>query len=222
MKMTNTLLMAYEWYRNCPKTWKDRALDSIKNTLTGEFTGTVATARGDRFEEFVNNIINKNLKFHKPLRDCNLLRGLRQQVWLDPLTITLDSEMSFTFRGKMDYYGTLLANEHPVLERYAKQKIICDLKTTGTTIKQDKYMDSWQHVIYCLAMKVPHFAYFVFQFPDDHGLEPSDSRIIFLDCEEELDAQRKMLTDRIGDLVKFLKDFNLWNDYFHKFNQGKP
>ncbi len=109
--MTVGLLNAYRWCVDCPPSWKSRAMDGLRNTLTQGFTGSPATERGDQYESRVNIMLNDGVKFggvEKPLAN---LRGMKQQQWIHPLTVEArvkDKLYAFVFRGKMDYYLSLI------------------------------------------------------------------------------------------------------------------
>ncbi len=134
-KITQTLISKFDWYQRCPVSWKDSALQAVKNTLTGEFTGSVATKRGDDFERKVLDMLSgqKTLKgLYKP---CGCLYGMPYQQWINPLVLPVDG-INFTFRGKMDWAGTLRNVTHPSMSHMKDQKVIIDMKTTGRDIGQ--------------------------------------------------------------------------------------
>ncbi len=218
IKMTSSLLMAYEWFRVCPSSWKDRALTSLKNILTSGFTQTVATTRGQVFEGKINGALLKGASLDGILQKCEFLRGMGQQVWIEPLNITVDGKL-FTFRGKLDYVGISIK---PPVTAWKGKKMFCDLKTTMSVIKPERYVNSWQHIIYALAMDIPRASYLVYRFPDDAGLEPCDVSFIPIDLTHDLQDKKEALKERVGELMKFLKEYNLYDVYFNEFNGGRP
>jgi len=220
---TMTLLQAFEFYQSCPSSWKERALFGIKNMLTqGIKETTVATVDGFVFELYIRSMLEARERFKGALLPCKDLRGLLQQKQISPLTIEAEGH-AFTFRGKTDYVGVL--NKRPAspdIRPFAGAPIIFDIKTTKSEeIQAERYEGSWQHVIYALAENIPRFAYLVFRSEDEVGFTPVESRVFPIDMSSDLALRKEALVKRLGDLVKFLKDFNLWGDYCDIFCEGK-
>lgn len=217
MKMTATLLNAVQWLADCPPSWKERALESLRNTLTQGFTETPATRRGTAYEAQVNASLMRGEKFEGVQEPLNKLRGMRQQKWIAPLNITT-SDGVFTFRGKLDYCGV---PSTPFLERWEGLPTIVDLKTTGSEIKADRYLNNIQHVIYCLAENIPRFVYMPARFDSPTSLEPIDVQEVIVDLTDTIEASMELLVSRISETIKVIKDYNLWSAYFDIFNGGR-
>lgn len=196
---------------------------SLKNTLIGGFTGSVATERGDAYEAKINKVLNTGTGLSGPEKQFSFLQGMTQQAWINPLTVEIKrgrKKLSFTFKGKMDYIGV------PKLKvpntDWLGEKIIADMKTTQGEIKRDKYTDSMQHIIYCLAMNVEKFVYCIARFQGETTMTPIQTSIIPVQLEAGLEYERKILTQKVSGLVDFLHTHLLWDDYFNVFNGGKP
>lgn len=228
MKMTNSLLSAYTWHRDCPPSWKDRAFTALKDTLTQRFTGTAATARGDAYEQKVNAALNAGEVFTGVEKPLNALRGMQQQKWLSGLTIQIpnkigipgyEDDLTFTFRGKMDFVGV---PTEELREGWGDQEIIFDLKTTGSPISKSRYTENLQHIIYILSEQITRFVYGVMQLPSGTSLKPVAYMKIPIDMSGKMESQERHLKKEISGLVKMLWDNNLWNDYYDVFNNKKP
>ena len=225
MKMTVSLLEKFAWYSSCPPSWKDQAMQDLKDSLVKGFTGSVATERGALYEARVNKILFSNGQLYGIEEPLNILKGMAQQKWINPLTVSVQlgkNKLDFTFRGKMDYFGKL-ADTKIMPEGWEDQVVIADLKTTSSAkVSQKRYASSWQHVVYCLAANVPFFSYFVAHFDSDTTLDPDSLSVFPMRLSKTLDAERAELTDFVKELVMFLKAYNLWDDYFKVFNGGQP
>jgi hypothetical protein len=194
MKMTISLLQSYDWLKICPDFLKSKAKQQIIGMLKKEPFDNKATARGNAYEDLINKALRNNQEV-PPELEC--LRGMRQQGWIQPLTIK-----NFTFRGKMDYDNATG---------------IWDLKTTKK-FDVSSYYTKKQHLVYALAEKKPSFTYKVAIFPDDSGLEPSaiESIPLTIDLKQaELD-----IYEAIGEFENWLRKEDLWDLYFDIFNGG--
>lgn len=181
-KMTATLLQSYDYYLKVPTS---RSLDQIYNTLTKAFTGSTATIRGEKYEDYVNKKLILKEDFDLPMEQeaYEQLRGSAQQMWINPLMVHT-SVADFVFRGKTDYI---------------KGDWVYDLKTSKKFDEQS-YHEKWQHTIYALAMGKPNFKYIVAQFDDDSGLKP-----IAIHEVVPTIATLEDLTSHVEECAKFLE-----------------
>lgn len=207
MKMTASLLNAYDWYLNCPESWKERAIQSLHDNLVKGFTANQATIRGNNYEDKVVKLLNEGYTLHSAEQILNIVNGLPTQQWIKCLELEVPDIGTFQFRGKMDFV------DRP-------RRIIYDLKTTKRFIDPQRYMDGKQHLIYSLAEGYEEFHYLVARFEDDEGLEPIEVQDIpvIIDLEHAKDV----LVQSITGLVTFLREANMWEDYFTIFNSGRP
>lgn len=202
-KMTATLLGALDWINDCPANWKDRAFEGLKNNLTQGFSESTATLRGQAYERKICSAFNAGLPLETADKAFEFARGMRQQVWMKPLYITVD-KMTFVFRGKMDFVGELDGRE-----------TVCDLKTTKGRIDRAKYYASKQHLIYCLAGNLTDFVYMVARFDDDEGLVPSETDVIPVTVDPS--PAKAALVNAVFDFVTFLRQHDLWDAYDRVF-----
>jgi len=195
MKMTISLLQAYDWLKECPESWRPAAKKQIVDQLNKLPFDNAAVARGQAYEDLVCKALLTGQPVHPVLER---LRGMRQQAWLQAYTIK-----DYTFRGKMDFDD---------------DNCIIDLKTTKK-FSMRSYTEKKQHLVYCLAEKKTAFTYLVAVFPDEKGLEPSV--IQALDLTVDLKKAELSIYAAVGEFENWLKSEQLWDLYYDVFNGGK-
>ena len=194
MKMTISLLQAYDWYKECPPDWRDKAEQQIIGQLNKEPFDNTAVARGQAYEDEVCKALLTGGEVHPEL-EC--LRGMRQQAWLQAYTIK-----GYTFRGKMDFDNA--------------DKIV-DLKTTGK-YNMRSYIGKKQHKVYGLAENKTLFTYKVAVFNTPTGLTPTSIQTI--DLTLDLKECEKEISTAVTEFEWWLKAKNLWDLYFNTYNGG--
>ncbi len=236
--MTATLLGSYKWMQDAPASWAQRAKDDFyaKVRRTDTFTTTPEIERGKEFERIIcdncNNLdeeafllkmkeiyvekINAHPEWASRLPDekqnllgyildtCStfyaLCKGGQQQVKVSK-DIVVDGETFYLF-GYID-----------VLQ----PTTILDLKTC-TKYKESKYRDSIQHTVYQYCTGLLDFKYVVANYTG--GDFPINCKVVETNAES-LEAVERKIKGRIRNLVSFLKDNNLWDDYLNLFCRGK-
>ena len=94
---------------------------------------------------------------------------------------------------------------------------ILDIKTC-TKYKESKYRDSIQHSIYQFCTGVKDFKYVV----ADYSSTSYPQNCIIVDTSiNDLEEAERRIKGRITNLVHYLKDNNLWDDYINLFCRGK-
>lgn len=244
--MTATLLGSYKWMQEAPEvkikgtntTWAEKAKEDFykKVRRQDKFDSTPETERGKEFERIIcdncNNLdeeafllkmkevyvekINEHPVWQSRLPDekqnllgyildtCStfyaLCKGGKQQVKVSK-DIVVDGETFYLF-GYID-----------VLQ----PTTILDLKTC-TNFKESKYRDSIQHTIYQYCTGLLDFKYVVANYM---GCDfPVNCKVVETNAENLETVERK-IKGRIHNLVSFLKDNNLWEDYLNLFCRGK-
>lgn len=195
MKMTISLLQAFDWYKECPPDWKAKAKQQIIGQLNKEPFTNVAVDRGQRYEDQVCQALMTGQPVHPEL-EC--LRNMRQQAWLQPVTIK-----GYTFRGKMDFDD---------------ESSITDLKSTKK-YSMRSYCEKKQHLVYCLAEKKTVFNYKVAVFPNEDGLEPTTIHTISLIVD--LAKAEETVGTALTQFENWLKEENLWDLYYDVYNGGQ-
>ena len=236
--MTATLLGSFKWMQDAPASWAQRAKDDFyaKVRRTDVFQTTPEIERGKEFEriicdncnnspeplfmEIMKGIYVDKINTHpiyslRPreekerllaycLETCNTFyhqcKDGEQQVKVGK-DIQVDNETFYLF-GYIDVL---------------KPTTILDLKTC-TNYKESKYRDSLQHSIYQYCTGIKEFKYVVADYQG--GDFPTACHIVETSVEEIEQAERK-IKGRIRNLVHFLKENNLWEDYEQLFCRGK-
>lgn len=236
--MTATLLGSYKWMEDAPASWAMRAREDFYAKLRRQdkFEPTPEVQRGIEFERIICDRCNDmdEEQFMLAMRDlyaekikadvsyahssseskealltrilnvCNTLynqcKGGQQQVKVGK-DIKVGDEEFYLF-GYID-----------VLQ----PTTILDIKTC-TKYKESKYRDSIQHSIYQYCTGVKDFKYVVADY--NSTAYPENCIIVDTSINELEDAERR-IKGRISNLVHFLKDNNLWDDYINVFCRGK-
>lgn len=236
--MTATLLGSFKWMQDAPASWAERAKEDFyaKVRRTDTFQTTPEIERGKEFEriicdncnqldeptfmEKIKDIYVEKINTHPIyalrskeekerlltfiLQTCNtmyhLCKGGQQQVKVGK-DLIVDGETFYLF-GYID-----------VLQ----PTTILDIKTC-TNFKESKYRDSIQHSIYQYCTEIPEFKYVVANY--EGGDFPTDCRVVEATVDS-IDCAERKIKGRIHNLVKFLKENELWEDYLNLFCRGK-
>lgn len=236
--MTATLLGSYKWMEDAPASWAMRAREDFYAKLRRQdkFEPTPEVQRGIEFERIICDRCNTvdEEQFMLAMRDlyaekikadaawenasreskealltrilnvCNTLynqcKGGQQQVKVGK-DIKVGDEEFYLF-GYIDVL-------HPTT--------ILDIKTC-TKYTESKYRDSIQHSIYQYCTGIKDFKYVVADY--NRTAYPENCIIVDASINELEDAERR-IKGRITNLVHFLKDNNLWDDYINIFCRGK-
>lgn len=236
--MTATLLSSFKWMEDAPASWAERAKDDFyaKVRRQDKFKPAPEAQRGIEFERIICDNCNvlEEEAFMLKMRDiyaekiksdpdleytsiegkealltriinvCNAMyhqcKGGQQQV-----KVGKDIEAC----GEQFYLFGYIDVLHPTT--------ILDIKTC-TKYKESKYRDSIQHSIYQYCTGLMDFKYIVVNY--DSGAYPFDMRVVDTSISDMADAERR-IKGRITNLVHYLKDNNLWDDYVNIFSRGK-
>lgn len=205
--ITPTLLNSYNWLRNCPPNWKDRAYSDIMNTLERKpFVTNKAIEKGNNFEQAVYANANSNLDNISAsgffIDVCKRVKGYDFQKSIK-LNFEVDDD-EYCCYGKIDCYSP--------------QEII-DIKTTGKFKGDNQYLSGWQHLFYTSIPDVPKFTYLVVEWNDE------DSSIIKSVNEVKYNMEDKeivfsKIADGIRAFVDYLKhDDDMHNAYYTIYNK---
>lgn len=187
MRMTASMLQAYDWYVGAPASWKDRAWRQLVGMFTDTYTDSAGARRGREYEDIINHEVETG--------SCRYpeLTGAVCQKWLSPYAVNTKYGL-MQFRGRIDY---------------ARTGVLYDLKTT-MSYDPEQYRAKWQHVVYCLAERTWHFVYLVALFPDKTGLEPiATARVPCVVAPE--DEQR--LRTHIEEMLGVFKERRVYNQF---------
>lgn len=214
--ITPTLLDKFEFVKNAPPSWKERAYISFVQMIRrepGDFPLWIK--KGIEFEDAIYAQCTKASKLNKMTVDVgsphfqtvanDCLGGAFQEVLQKDIEV--DGE-SVHFYGKTD-----VSFPH----------IIKDIKTTLKWKGQDKYLKGFQHKIYMWISGVDKFEYVVVVWED----EKSDKiravhRALYnpFSFGVKPDLEYDIL-EAVRELFKYLRANNLWDDYYHAFSKNR-
>ena len=236
--MTATLLGSYKWMEDAPASWAGRAREDFYAKLRRQdkFDPTPEVQRGIEFERIICERCNTmdEEQFMLAMRDL-----YAEKIKADlGLTYATNESKEALLTRILNVCNTLynqckggqqqvkvskdikVGNEEFYLFGYIdvlQPTTILDIKTC-TKYKESKYRDSIQHSIYQYCTGIKDFKYVVADY--DRTAYPENCIIVDTSINELEDAERR-IKGRITNLVHFLKDNNLWEDYINIFCRGK-
>lgn len=210
--LTPTILDSYEFLKNAPYTWKERAEVGFLAKLRREHVDYPAwVSKGQAFEDAVVKVCNAHNN-SEPITVgsehfqtvCNkVYNGKFQQKLMKK--VDLDGEKVFFF-GFCDVL-------------FPKRKLIIDIKTTLNYKGPSKYLSGHQHLVYTHLTEIPEFEYLIAQWEseDSNTIQAVHSVEYKVDNFENL---QKELYDKVLEFFTYLRDNNLWLDYYHTFSKN--
>jgi len=208
--ITPTLLDAYDWFCKAPQSWKKRAFDDFTNKLNRtKWDPTPAIKRGIDFEKKVYANCNRDLEtfksseiFKEVCKECK--DGDFQKVLKK--IIVIDGK-EYLLYGKTDAWFS---------------NIIKDIKTTKNYKGKSKYLNGWQHIIYCYVSNIPEFSYLVVEWSDevekDDKLVPGELFKISYTMGNREENKEK-IEEKIKEVIEFIEgDDELSHAYYKIFN----
>lgn len=162
--ITPTLLNSFDFYCNVrSNTWKQKAFDDLLGTLR----------RNKPWEP--SDAIKAGMQFEKQVYEqCAMRVKGRIVKGTELFNRVVDKCAGGEFQRKSKYYVTLAGMEFCV---YSKLDVvfekgspehenghIIDIKTTGEMdpkYGRKKYLEGWQHKVYCVSLGIPTFEYLV-------------------------------------------------------------
>lgn len=236
--MTATLLGSYKWMEDAPASWAERARDDFYAKLRRQdkFEPTPEVQRGIEFERIICDRCNTmdEEQFILAMRDLYV-----EKIKADPGLACAASESKEALLTRILNVCSTLYNQCKGGQQQVKvgkdikvgdeefylfgyidvlqPTTILDIKTC-TKYKESKYRDSIQHSIYQYCTGIKDFKYVVADY--NRTAYPENCIIVDTSINELADAERR-IKGRISNLVHFLKDNNLWEDYINIFCRGK-
>lgn len=214
--ITSSLIGSVNWCINAPEsiirenkggdgktTWKEKADKDLFNQLSrvyGEMSE--AAQRGIDFEKAVYKYANQPGKI--PTSASNKFRFICQEV------------EGFLFYQKGNKTINVNGNECYLYVKYdaINLPIIKDIKTTDN-YKQDKYLNGFQHKLYCyVAEEAKEFEYIIAEW-DEYPKIKNIHREKYV--VESIELLEKEVLSTIQETIMNLKDMNLWDLYREKF-----
>jgi hypothetical protein len=223
--ITASLISSVDWLRTCPDSWKERAYEGLRSSLArGAWKPTLAIKKGIAFENDVYKIIGDSkgedglIAFADTVSPelKRVLLTCRGGVFQNKNKEYLDiDDAEYCIYGKED---VLFKKGSPM---YDKGHIL-DIKTSGKWGGRSKYLNTWQHKLYCYIERIPTFQYLVAVWEDALTDSRKIASIHTADYEvpnEDFDALREEVIKKVRDTVSFLAaDEELWSLYLNTFS----
>lgn len=186
---------------NGSTTWKEKALQDLKDTLSrAKRDFPVDALNGINFEKKVyenaNSVSPVGSAFFQQV--CEEVRGY-QFYQKGKKTIDVDGNECFLYCK----YDAIL---YPI---ETEQGFIKDLKTTKS-YKRGKYISGFQHKLYCHVSGIPDFRYVIAEWLDYPKI-----KAVYLEdyhCEDMLHLEKDIVFE-IRECFMVLKDLGLWDSY---------
>lgn len=204
--MTPTLWDSIDWLNKCPDSWKQRAYDSLSNTLNRIWKPNEAIKRGISFEKQICHGTNPINEIAPELREkfmtaYDMIHAIGH-VFQKKVKKIIDYDgKEFCLYGKLDVFFP---------------DLIIDIKTTSNYRGKSSYLAKWQHKVYTWLTRIKDFLYIVFEF-DEHG-NMVDIHFIEYHIDDFGPIGTEIL-ENLDKVVTFLrKDKALSKAYMKKFN----
>ena len=203
--ITPSLISSIDWYKHAPFSWKAKAYEDLTNQLGRIYPPEMPfnVKRGIDFENCLYKYAEKDTTDIKASDlFITILKNIRGGQFQKKTKAFLKiDEHEYCLYGKID---VLFLNK------------IVDIKTTKS-FSPTKYLDSYQHLIYCYNQKMTNFEYHVAIFDnDDHTI--SDYKIVKYESPGLIELEQKII-DKIKEVIIFIEDSKELSDlYFTKFN----
>ena len=220
--LTATLLDSYQWYLDCPPSWKEKATLELMSKIrrTDVFKPSPEIARGMAFEDKVCHALDKDKPvflaewpdeersmlsmFYDKCKGGEQQRKTARDITVDGMTFYLFGYIDIAFPGIKNI----------------------DIKTTSSYKGPDKYLKRHQHLVYMYNERTYLFEYLVAQFNEfkDANGQLISSRLAhvhnvsIMSSEEEVE---KRLRGKITNFKRFLEKERLMDDYLQLFCRGK-
>lgn len=214
--ITTSLIGGIEWFGNAPDTvikeerggdgkltWKEKAKQDLLNMLgrvPGDFP--IEAQRGVQFEKQVYKYAN-NMEVLPPNRSdkfikvCKAVQGY-EFYKKGGLTIEIDNEKCYLF-GK---YDAIKPNED-----------LKDLKTTKE-YRPNKYLNGFQHKLYCFITKIPTFEYVIAEWDEFPKISGVFSEKYIVECFDKLEQE---VVEQVKGVFDVIREMELWDLYKEKF-----
>jgi hypothetical protein len=201
--ITPSLISSISWFKNCPPTWKGKAIVDLKNQLGRVYSEpTPALTLGIKFEDAVVKATSK---------PADEVQGSEHFKWIvdevrggefqrrTAIDLNIDGQ-DYCLYGKIDAYFPT---------------IIKDIKTTSNWKGPQGYLDSFQHRMYCFNEQVECFRYLVATFDEQQHITGHYSVDVDLPDRLSLEAE---IVHAVKEAITFLSaSTELFNLYITRF-----
>lgn len=206
--ITQSLVGSVDWYTNCPPDWREKARADLVNQLSrASFEGEPPTVirRGYLFEDAVrDHVIRESVKasehflwFLEQCRGAVFQKKVKRYVEIDGV--------EYCLYGRIDAWFV---------------NVIKDIKTTGRYGGRDKYLNSFQHKLYCYIERIPSFVYLIAEFDGPQSMGPVIAHYAVDYQAPPLEELEREVITKVKEVVDFLKsDEELYTLYTTSFSR---
>lgn len=205
--ITASLIGSIDWLNKCPTSWKVRAAEDLKRQLAREYSDETPfnMQRGIDFENAV----------YKAALAKKIIKGSEHFKWFAMKV------RGGVFQKKCKRFIDIDGHEYCLygkIDAWFKDRII-DIKTTSRYGGKNKYLDSFQHKLYCYIERIPDFTYLIAEFDGD-----TNTIIDRYDIDYSVTNWEALKDDVIGtvrEAIAFLGQhgelFDLYNTTFSRY-----
>ncbi len=210
--ITASLVSSVKWAQVCPESWKERAHKSLHNTLARVWDKpNEAAERGIAFEKYLYKVLGE--KTEPDHIDCSSeFRSIVHKYYKKPIEIQKKVKRFITLHD----YEYCLYGKLDIL--YSDPSYIEDIKTTMKQMDdyRKKYLDGFQHHLYCFITDLEDFQYFVVVF-NEFTKKISKTVEVHYHVEDWI-KEREIVEETIDNTLTYLgKNPTLFKLYADKF-----
>lgn len=205
-----TLLNSFDWYNNCPSTWKEKAKEDIIKTLKRlPKDYGLAVARGNEFEAAVQKVCEH--QYDRPITEWPGSDNFKKVV---------KKCIGGVFQTWCEFY---FMHDDKRVRAYGKIDVtlpdcIIDIKTTGRYKGAQNYLTGWQPDVYLLATRKPMFEFVVAEWAGNgSSREHSKIKNVYEIQYAAHPEMEKKLVAQYDRFVVWLRDNDLYDDYVYTF-----
>lgn len=203
--ITSSIIDSYDWVKNAPPSWKQKAYDDFWGALTRtkEWKPDKKIQRGIDFENKVYEYARRELPENVSPEFRLMVNESKNAIIQKKIKkIETINGQSFCLYGKTDLWFP---------------EIIKDIKTTAS-YKESKYQKSIQHRLYMYIEQIPRFEYLVAVFNDNED-DKKVQRVERIYVETyDMEALKQNVHERVWEFYSFLaNDSDLFDAYVNKF-----
>jgi hypothetical protein len=208
--ITASLISSIDWLMNCPSSWKTKAYNDLKATLGREtWTPTLEIKRGMNFENKVCDVANGIARTYASPEEKESIEWFVPQIQ--------GGKFQAVAKKIEEIDGKLycLYTKADVLIRDGLRHRIQDIKTTGN-YSQNKYLKTFQHLLYSYVFEEPNFEYLVQVFNKDGTFGERHKEVWSLPLEqfEKPFSLKDQVYDKVREVREFLREYTELNTLY--------
>ena len=212
--VTPTLLDSFEFAKNAPPSWKERALKGFIETIKREKPKPpLWVSKGIDFENAVQTACSKaKLKSQKEIKEGS--------EWF---RIVCNKCLGGTFQGVVKKE---VVRDNKNLVFYGKTDVsfperIIDIKTTLNWKGEEKYLRGWQHLFYLWITKKEYFEYLVVVWESETSNVIQRVELVpyMIFCANSKLLEQKIF-DAVDEMIAFIHELDLYQDYLFTFSNN--